>query len=138
MIKQIAHLCLQAKNLEKTVEFYKKAFGFKVKFKFVNKKKVFGYYLGCGKNTFIEIFENKKLKCTSEEGPMRHLCLETPSIKGLDARLNKLKIKHTKPVLGADYSWQLWVEDPNGVRIEFHQYTGRSLQMTGGDCVVSW
>ena len=37
-----------------------------------------------------------------------------------------------------DQSWQIWIEDPNGIRIEFHEYTEKSMQLIGGTCAVSW
>jgi hypothetical protein len=42
----------------------------------------------------------------------------------------------TDKTMGADRSWQAWTKDPGGVRIEFHQYTARSCQKTGADCVL--
>ena len=42
----------------------------------------------------------------------------------------------TEKKLGADESWQTWVTDPSGVRIEFHEYTEKSTQITGEDCIV--
>lgn len=42
----------------------------------------------------------------------------------------------TEKKLGADQSWQAWTTDPSGVRIEFHQYTAHSSQVTGKDCVL--
>jgi hypothetical protein len=40
--------------------------------------------------------------------------------------------------LGADASWQAWTRDPNGIRIEFHEYTPESMQLRGGISKVSW
>ena len=34
----------------------------------------------------------------------------------------------TAPNLGADHSWQAWLADPDGNRIELHQYTPESKQ----------
>lgn len=31
--------------------------------------------------------------------------------------------------MGPDYTWQFWVHDPDGNRIEFMEYTDRSLQV---------
>ncbi len=38
--------------------------------------------------------------------------------------------------MGADRSRQMWTQDPDGVRIEFHQYTPGSCQLTGAPCVL--
>ena len=34
----------------------------------------------------------------------------------------------TDKKLGSDNSWQAWLSDPDGNRIELHQYTAQSLQ----------
>ena len=47
-------------------------------------------------------------------------------------------IEVTDKQLGGDNAWQVWAEDPNGVRIEFHQYTDDSMQLVGGTCPVTW
>ena len=35
------------------------------------------------------------------------------------------------PQLNCDYTWALWFHDPDGNRIEVHQYTHRSFQKIG-------
>jgi hypothetical protein len=42
----------------------------------------------------------------------------------------------TEKKLGSDQSWQIWTTDPNGVRIEFHQYTADSSQRTHNNCIL--
>ena len=42
----------------------------------------------------------------------------------------------TDKEMGAANSWQAWITDPNGVKIELHQYTKKSCQILGNDCVV--
>jgi hypothetical protein len=56
----------------------------------------------------------------------------------LIAHLRKLGIAVGDKKLGADQSWQAWLEDPNGIRIELHQYTPDSSQLTRRTCVVDW
>ena len=36
-----------------------------------------------------------------------------------------------KPQLNCDHTWALWLHDPDGNRIEVHQYTERSFQLIG-------
>jgi hypothetical protein len=38
--------------------------------------------------------------------------------------------------LGQDQSRQCWIEAPDGVRIELHEYTNASHQFTGADCCL--
>ena len=35
------------------------------------------------------------------------------------------------PQLNCDYTWALWFHDPDGNRIEVHQYTKRSFELIG-------
>jgi len=42
----------------------------------------------------------------------------------------------TDKIMGADNSWQFWATDPDGVKIEFHEYTENSCQSTKKDCVL--
>jgi glyoxylase I family protein len=137
MIKQIAHVCIKTKNLKKTLAFYQHGLGFKIQFRFIRNRRIFGYYLSCGKRTFMEIFEDKTLNEGPQTGLISHLCFEVSSIREIEKRLKQKKIKHAESKLGADNSWQLWVEDPNRVKMEFHQYTKKSCQLTKGDCIIA-
>ena len=40
--------------------------------------------------------------------------------------------------MGADHTPQFWMKDPNGMDLEFQQYTERSSQFTGRDVEVDW
>lgn len=42
----------------------------------------------------------------------------------------------TDKKMGWDNSWQAWITDPNGIKIELHQYTDKSSQIVGSDCVI--
>ena len=62
-------------------------------------------------------------------------------ISDMDALLERVRkhgFSHTDKKPGADQSWQAWLEDPDGVRIELHEYTPNSSQLTGKTCVVNW
>ena len=37
-------------------------------------------------------------------------------------------VESTEMELGGDGAWQAWITDPDGNRIELHQYTDASLQ----------
>ena len=60
------------------------------------------------------------------------------SVKATAQHLRALGYEVTGEKLGADQSWQAWVTDPAGARVELHEYTERSSQTTGRDCVVDW
>ncbi len=134
MIKQLAHLCIHTQDLDETLRFYTGALGLKVVFEFERQGSLFGYYLGLGNQTFIEVFQGNP----GEVGNINHMALEVDDMDDLMARLRDHGIECEDKKLGADHSWQLWATDPNGVRIEFHQYTPESMQLVGGKCIVDW
>jgi len=134
MIKQLAHLCIHTEDLAKTERFYIDALGLEPGFRFLKNGKRFGCYLKLGSSTFIEVFEGKR----GSPGNINHLAIEVDDMDGVIARLRENGVEVTDKKLGADHSWQAWLEDPNGVRIELHEYTPESLQRTGGDCAVDW
>ena len=96
------------------LNFYKNKLSFKVIHKFINKKKVYGYFLKVNKNQFIEIFNsNKKLK----EGKINHYCFNCKSIKNLRYNLIKKRVQCSEIVRGrTDQTLQSYgyvLTDPN-------------------------
>ena len=134
MIKQLAHICIHTKSLEKTKHFYSEILGMALGFDFQRQDELFGFYLKCGANTFVEVFKGDP----GEVGNINHLALEVHSIDDVIAKLKENDIEVTDKKLGADHSYQAWATDPNGVRIEFHEYTEQSMQVVGGTCIVNW
>jgi lactoylglutathione lyase/glyoxylase I family protein len=137
MVTGIAHICIGAKDLKATEDFYCSTLGLKKKFNFIRQGKVFGFYLEAGKGSFIEVFEQGSVK--QQDPIMKHFCLEVDSVaqtvKDLKAKGVAIRVDTT---MGSDNSWQAWIEDPSGVAIEFHQYTAESCQYTGKDCIANW
>ena len=137
MINAIAHACLGSSDLAKTEQFYSEVLGLDVTFRFRKGDELIGMYFGVGRDTFLEVFKDTE-GMIHERLPIRHFCLEVQDIKALEARLGECKVEHTEPKLGCDQSWQLWCEDPDGIRIEFHEYTENSAQRTGQDVEIDW
>lgn len=135
MIKGIAHVCIGSKDLTETEKFYCEGLGFKKKFNFVRKDEVIGFYMETGDGVFVEVFKRDEID-PSAQAPISHLCLQTNNIDAVRASLGKAGYKATEKKMGADQSWQSWVTDPCGVKIEFHQYTAKSSQCTGADCML--
>ena len=133
MIKQIAHICINTKNLEKTYDFYTKVLGLEKGFEFEREGELFGYYIKLGNNTFIEIFKGEP----GEVGNINHLAIEVDDLDGLIQKIRSHGIEINDKILGIDQSYQVWITDPNGIRIEFHEYTPESMQLIGGRCVIS-
>ena len=134
MIKQLAHICIRSKDLSETLRFYGQALGMEKGFEFIKKGELFGFYLKFGNNTFIEVFKGD----SGEVGNINHLALEVDSIDSVLEQVRSCGYETGEKKLGADHSWQSWLTDPNGVRIELHEYTEESLQLKGGQCLVNW
>ena len=62
MIKQISHISLSTKNINKVIDFYIKVLGFKISHRFINPKNntLYGLFIYCGNKTFLDAFINPK------------------------------------------------------------------------------
>jgi len=134
MIRQIAHVCIHTTDLQKTHRFYTEVLGLKEAFRFERKGEIFGYYFAMGNRTFLEVFQGEP----GGTGGIKHLAIEVDDMDGMIVRLRGHGVEIGEKKRGADRTWQVWLNDPNGVRIEFHEYTDESLQFRGGTCVANW
>ena len=135
MIKAIAHICIVVDNLDETENFYCSCLGLSKKFNFVREGKVIGYYLSINDSNFIEVFQADNVSSDKEQ-PIKHVCLEVDSIDQAIDRIRNCGVSITEKQIGSDNSWQAWITDPNGIKIELHQYTDKSSQVVGSDCVI--
>ena len=132
MIKRLAHICLQVKDMQKTVAFYRDGLGFPVTFTFEKAGALKGAYFSLGGQSFIEAFETEK------PVGITHFCLETDDIDAFIVATTAKGIACSPKSLGADQSWQTWLRDPDGNAFEIHQYTEHSKQLLGGVCEMTW
>ena len=135
MIKGLAHVCIAASDLATTERFYCSGLGFRKFFDFIRGGEVIGFYLRVSENTYIEVFRQDAVQ-THAGCPIRHVCFEVTDIDEVSRHIKAHGYEVTEKKLGADQSWQMWTTDPGGVRIEFHQYTDRSSQVTAKDCIL--
>jgi catechol 2,3-dioxygenase-like lactoylglutathione lyase family enzyme len=138
-IKQVAHTCIFAHDLDQTARFYRDVFGIEKAFEFKRGEEWIGFYLDMGARTFIEVFR-KADSSFDEKNQINHICLETDDLDGLLAHIRSQGVEITDKKLGVDGTWQSWTKDPNGVKLEIFQYTAESLQFKphGGACEVNW
>ncbi len=134
MIKQLAHACIHTEDLVLTQDFYCGILGCELGFEFFREKERVGYYIQLGNQTFLEFFRGEP----GPVGNIRHLSLEVEDMDALIIRLKEKGVEVGEKKCGSDHSWQCWCKDPNGVDLEFHQYTSESLQLKGGVCQVKW
>ena len=137
-VKQVAHVCIFAHDLEETRGFYEDVLGMDIAFKFLRDGSVFGFYLNAGGRSHVEVFQKGESQF-DETNQINHLCLEVDSI---DAAIEHVKSKGVDPTqpkkLGVDNTYQCWLTDPNGVKVELFEYTDQSAQFIGGDRVADW
>lgn len=137
MIKGFAHVCITTTDLEATERFYCAGLGFTKLFRFINNGQTVGFYLKVSEGSYIEVFGRNEADQLAS-APIAHICLEVDDIAELGRHLKSEGYDVTEQALGADKSWQMWTTDPGGVKIEFHQYTNESSQVTGEDCILNW
>jgi lactoylglutathione lyase len=136
MFTRIAHVCLTARNLQRSVDYYEKL-GLTRVFRFTRKGSTFGFYMEVAPGAFVEIFEDPNLGQVVNNGII-HFCLETDDIDTVIAQARANGVEVTDKKLGVDNTWQCWFEDPDGNRFEVHQYTLTSTQHLGGDVEADW
>lgn len=132
MITRLAHICLQVKDMQRTVAFYRDGLNFPVAFTFQKAGAFKGAYFALGSQSFIEAFE------VDHPVGITHFCLETDDIDAFIAAATAKGIACTPKSLGGDHTWQTWLRDPDGHAFEIHQYTERSMQFHGGVCEITW
>ena len=128
MIRGLAHVCFTVSDLERSLEFYCGALGFAKAFDFVDEQgRRHGAYVKAGERTFIELFQGE----VGETGPkasFKHLCLEVDDMETTVDDLRGRGVEVGEVSLGKDQSYQAWLADPDGNRIELHGYTEQSWQ----------
>jgi catechol 2,3-dioxygenase-like lactoylglutathione lyase family enzyme len=128
MISALAHVCFRVRDLGVAEAFYRDKLGFAHAFDFVNENgERYGVYLHIAGRAFLELFTGAP-EGEVPEGRYMHLCLEVPDLSAAVADLRAKSVEVTDPHFGSDYSWQSWLADPDGNRIEVHCYTQDSLQ----------
>ncbi len=129
MIAGLSHACFVVADLERSLAFYRDRLGLPVAFEFRSPEgRLTGVYLHVGARTFVELFEGKP-EPTPQNASYKHICLEVDDIDSTEAELTARGVEVTGKKLGSDNSWQAWLTDPDGNRIELHAFTPESQQV---------
>jgi catechol 2,3-dioxygenase-like lactoylglutathione lyase family enzyme len=128
MITGLAHACFTVSDLERSIRFYRDGLGLAPAFDFTDENgRRYGLYLHLGGRNFIELFVGQ-LGERAEKQSFRHICLEVDDIESTVRALRERGIEVSDAKLGGDQSYQAWITDPDGNRMELHQYTPASWQ----------
>lgn len=128
VITGLAHVCFIVSDLDASTKFYTEVLGFTHAFDFTNEQgERFGVYLKVGRRTFVELFQGDPA-ARAEGQSYQHFCLEVDDFDRTVEALRARGAKITDVSLGLDKSWQAWLEDPDGNRMELHGYTDESQQ----------
>ena len=136
MFTRIAHVCLNVRNLGRSLAYYQKL-GFKPRFEFTRGGSKFGAYLEIAPDNYIEMFEDPSMEAPVNTG-IAHFCLESPDLDRTISELRAAGVEFTEKKLGCDHTWQIWLRDPDGNDFEVHAYTETSRQRTGGVVEADW
>ncbi len=136
-VKQLAHVCIFAHDLEATRAFYGDVLGLDTQFSFLRDGEVFGFYLNCGGRSHVEVFQKGESQY-AESNQINHLCLEVEDLDAAVEHIRSKGVEVTAKKYACDDTWQAWVRDPNDVKIELFEYTDRSAQFVGRDRVADW
>ena len=128
MIFRLAHACFTVVDLDRTLDFYNGKLGLKTAFEFRREDgSRYGAYLKAGARNFLEFFQGT-LAPRAEKQSYGHICLEVADVAQAVDELRAKGVEVSDPKLGMDHSWQAWLADPDGNRIELHGYTPKSWQ----------
>lgn len=128
LVSGLAHVCFTVSDLERSIAFYCDVLGLTPAFEFRRPSgEKYGQYIHAGGRTFIELFEGE-LGTPAEKQSFRHICLEVPDIEATVGHLRQRGVDVSDIKLGTDRSYQAWLSDPDGNRIELHGYTAESQQ----------
>jgi lactoylglutathione lyase len=139
MITQLAHINLFSDRPEDMIDFYVQKLGLNIAFTLDNDRGVpFGWYVECGKMSFIEIFDQAgavrqwggKVEKLQSGNKFRHVCFEVKDLEGYRDILLRKGVIITAITVGMDNSKQAWVKDPDGNDIELMEYTPTSFQVS--------
>ena len=132
----LAHVAIETNNLAACEQFYCQILGFQKQFNFLRQGKPIGFYIRITSNCFLEIFFSED--SYSDSSRLTHFCLETNDIEYAHNHLKKHHIEVSEINKACDNTLQFWFKDPNGINLEYHQYTEKSSQITGQDIEVNW
>jgi lactoylglutathione lyase len=132
-ISGLAHVAIKVTDLDRTLDFYINKLGFPEMMRLHNDKgEVWLVYLRITDDQYLEVFpgaENDRAPGWNANG-MNHMCLAVDDIEALVKEIEAVGIPLLLPLkVALDGNKQVWIEDPDGNRIELMQMDADSLQL---------
>ena len=134
-VKQLAHVALKVRDLDKSLDFNVNKLGFPEMMRLAKPDGSLGVWLVYPRITddqYLELFPDG----VGDRAPgrdttgMNHLCLGVADIDRAIEDLTAANVPLTIPKkMAADKNWQCWVEDPDGNWIETMQIMPDCLQI---------
>jgi len=135
MIKGVGHVAFATRDLEESVRFYTSSLDLEEAFRLENDDGTTrAVYIRAGRGQFIELFPPGQAAQQGSPPPSRglyrHLCLVVEGFHDFVAVLRERGVPLvTEPKRGVrDGNWQVFVEDPDGNRIEIMEIDPSSPQ----------
>jgi glyoxylase I family protein len=136
-IRQVAHVCVKTHDLKAAEDFYVGVLGLEKTFDFNRPSGRMGFYLAAGGRTYVEVFFDSNAPLPAF-GQVDHFCFEVTNLDEAIAKIRAKGVAITDKKYGVDDTWQAWLADPTGSRIELFEYTAKSAQFVGGDRTPDW
>ena len=131
-IASIGHVAIRVKDIDASLDFYCGKLGFTEMFRLDRDGKLWLVYLRLTDDQFLELFPEGE----GDRAPGKmavgnnHFCLAVDDIHKAetDVLAQGIPLSLPKRKLVEDGNWQFWIEDPDGVRVEFMQMDPDSKQ----------
>lgn len=123
-----SHLALSVRDMEKSIEFYTKVFGFTRAFSLKDEQgNPWIEYVKVAPGKFIELFYGNNKE---NSGSFNHICFTVDDVQEMTRRIEAAGEKIIiGPKVGVDGNWQVWTVDPDGNKIEIMQYAENAMQL---------
>lgn len=135
MLKGFSHAAIWVTDIDRAIDFYTRIPGVKEHFRlYYEDGSLWLVYLQFAPMQFLELFPRGKGPYERPtNAAFAHICLEAEDIHSFyDAVVANGITPRDEIKLGADGSYQFWIDDPDGNPIEFQQFVPSSKQVTGG------
>lgn len=133
--KQLAHVALKVKSLDKSLDFYVNKLGLSEMMSLPKpdgSPGIWLVYLRITDDQYLELFPDGVGTSAPDRDAVaiNHICLGVENLDETIAHMKNVGIPLTvQKKMAADKNWQAWIEDPDGNRIELMQIMPDCLQL---------